>query len=147
MPVEAKKALEKMAEIEDMPSVSALVRQLLSNYCQQNGLAVDFSVGRWGGGRECPNGLKELKSQQIGDGDLPVEARVEDGKVVVRLADGRIIATPVTWYPWLASAAPEQQANFQLGPLAIYWPDLQEGLSIEGMLKGQMRKTASPSPA
>lgn len=134
VPVEAKKALETMAEREAIASVSALVRQLLTNYCQYNGLDVSFNVGQWGGKRESA----ALRSQQASKGQVPVAAHIADGKIYVTLADGRVIAHPVAWYPWLVNATPTQQANIQLEPSAIIWPDLDEGLSIDGMLKGPL---------
>jgi Protein of unknown function (DUF2442) len=57
-------------------------------------------------------------------------------ELVVTLADGRRIATPLEWYPRLKSASPEQRANFEIMPLGIHWPDIDEDLSVAGMLKG-----------
>ncbi len=68
--------------------------------------------------------------------DRPVEVIIRDGKVWVTLADGRVIANPVDWHPWLAKATPEQQAHIELGVFSVDWPDLDEGLDIEGMLHG-----------
>ena len=57
-------------------------------------------------------------------------------ELVVTLADGRRIATPLDWYPRLRSASAEQRANFEIMPLGIHWPDIDEDLSVAGMLKG-----------
>jgi hypothetical protein len=57
-------------------------------------------------------------------------------ELVVTLADGRRIATPLDWYPRLKSASAEQRANFEIMPLGIHWPDIDEDLSVAGMLKG-----------
>jgi hypothetical protein len=57
-------------------------------------------------------------------------------ELVVTLADGRRIATPLEWYPRLKSASAEQRANFEIMPLGIHWPDIDEDLSVAGMLKG-----------
>jgi hypothetical protein len=62
------------------------------------------------------------------------------GDLVVTLADGRKIATPLEWYPRLRAATPKQRANFEIMPMGIHWPDLDEDLSITGMLKGQRDK-------
>jgi hypothetical protein len=56
---------------------------------------------------------------------------------VVTLHDGRKIATPLDWYPRLKQASPQQRANFELMPMGIHWPDLDEDLGIVGMLKGR----------
>jgi hypothetical protein len=70
------------------------------------------------------------------DADRPVAAFIRDGKVWVTLADGRVIANPLDWHPWLADATPDQQANMELHGLSVDWPDLDEGLDIQGMLQG-----------
>lgn len=56
--------------------------------------------------------------------------------VFVTLADGRVIGNPLAWYPWLAEATPEQQANVEMYILSAYWPDLDDGLDVVEMLKG-----------
>jgi hypothetical protein len=58
-------------------------------------------------------------------------------ELVVTLADGRKIATPLDWYPRLKSASATARANYEIMPLGIHWPDLDEDLSVAGMLKGQ----------
>jgi hypothetical protein len=68
--------------------------------------------------------------------DRPVKVTVGDNQVSVTLADGRTIANPLDWHPWLKHAAPEQQANVQMLTFSVYWPDLDEGLDIQGMLQG-----------
>jgi hypothetical protein len=70
------------------------------------------------------------------DTDRPVAVVIRDNKVWVTLADGRIIANPLEWHPWLRDASPEQQANVELNVFSVDWPDLDEGLDIEGMLRG-----------
>lgn len=68
--------------------------------------------------------------------DRPVEVAIRDGKVWVTLADGRVIANPLDWHSWLANATPEQKAHVELDVFSVNWPDLDEGLDIEGMLRG-----------
>lgn len=68
--------------------------------------------------------------------DFPVAVTIEGDKVRVVLADGREIANPLSWHHWLANATPEQQANVELNPFSVDWPDLDEGLDIQGMLLG-----------
>ncbi|MHB8626348.1 MAG: DUF2442 domain-containing protein [Aggregatilineales bacterium] len=142
LPVEAKKALETMAKIEELPSVSELVRQLLGNYCHHNGLDVDFSVAGWGGQRDRANGGTVLKSQEADESLTPTDVKIVGDKLQVTLADGRVIAHPLAWYPWLSAATPEQFANRVMNAIGIYWDDLGEGLSIETLLKGPERKLA-----
>jgi hypothetical protein len=58
-------------------------------------------------------------------------------ELVVTLADGRKIATPLDWYARLIRASAEERANFEIMPMGIHWPDLDEDLGIAGMLKGR----------
>ena len=58
-------------------------------------------------------------------------------ELVVTLVDGRKIATPLDRYPRLKRATAKQRANFEIMPMGIHWPDLDEDLSIAGMLKGR----------
>ena len=58
-------------------------------------------------------------------------------ELVVTLADGRSIVTPLDWYPRLKNASSAQRANFEVMPMGIHWPDIDEDLSIAGMLKGR----------
>jgi hypothetical protein len=78
------------------------------------------------------------------DTDRPVAVSIHDGKVWVTLADGRDISNPLEWFPWLADATPQQSANVELDAFSVYWPDLDEGLDVEGMLRG-IRPRASRS--
>ena len=59
-----------------------------------------------------------------------------NGVVYLTLADGRVIGNLLDWYPWLAAATPEQQANVELYVLSAYWPDLDDGIDVAKMLKG-----------
>ena len=54
----------------------------------------------------------------------------------VRLADGRELSVPLEWFPRLRAAPPEQRAQYRLigGGIGIHWPDLDEDISVEGLL-------------
>jgi len=56
----------------------------------------------------------------------------------VALMDGRTICVPLAWYPWLLHASQEQLANWKVAGsgYGIQWPDLDEDLSTEGLLRG-----------
>lgn len=56
----------------------------------------------------------------------------------VTLMDGRIISVPLVWYPRLLNASQEQRDNWQIsgGSYGIHWPDIDEDLSTEGLLRG-----------
>lgn len=65
-----------------------------------------------------------------------VAVEFRDDKVYLRLADGRVVGNPLNWHSWLANATPEQCANVELYELSAYWPDLDDGLDAEEMMKG-----------
>lgn len=60
----------------------------------------------------------------------------EEDKIYVEFADGRIIGTPIQWYPNLCKGTPEQWAKFELWNDGqwIHWEELDEDLSAEGFL-------------
>ena len=65
--------------------------------------------------------------------------QVTDDAVVVDLVDGRTISTPLAWYPRLVHGSAAERVKFELigNGEGVHWPDLDEDLSIEGMLAGQ----------
>ncbi len=56
----------------------------------------------------------------------------------VALMNGRTISVPLAWYPRLkrASAAERRTWHIAGGGYGIHWPDIDEDLSVEGMLRG-----------
>ena len=64
---------------------------------------------------------------------------VREDVLFVELADGRTMTIPIVWYPRLWYGTAEERANFEL--LAegryVHWPDLDEDLTIEGMVAGR----------
>jgi hypothetical protein len=74
-------------------------------------------------------------------GDLkPRAVEFTASELVVTLADGRRIATPLAWYPRLQRASVAERADYEIMPMGIHWPAIDEDLSIAGMLKGQRAK-------
>src|SRR3954462_5561480 len=74
---------------------------------------------------------------------LTADERVADVKFTrdtlsVALKDGRTITVPLTWYPRLFSATAAQRKNWKIagGGYGIHWPDVDEDLSTEGLLRG-----------
>ena len=63
---------------------------------------------------------------------------VSDDVLSVDLMDGRTITVPLVWYPRLLGATPNQRANWEkcAGGYGIHWPDIDEDLSTEGLLRG-----------
>ena len=64
--------------------------------------------------------------------------RVTDRELVVELRDGRVVSVPLAWYPRLAEGSPRERGRWELlGPgIGVHWPDLDEDISIDGLLQG-----------
>ena len=73
----------------------------------------------------------------------PVAATCDGEFLYVTLADSRQIRTPLWWYPFLASATPEQRANVEFQFSGVWWPDVDEGVSVKGLLLGWKAPGAS----
>lgn len=67
-----------------------------------------------------------------------LDVRFDDHSLIVDLMDGRTISVPLAWYPRLAGATPEQRQHWEKcgGGFGIHWPDVDEDLSTEGLLRG-----------
>ena len=66
----------------------------------------------------------------------PEQAWCDPTHLYVKLKDGRTIGTPLWWYPSLWAASPAQRNDTELSPKGVHWKELDEDLSIEGMLAG-----------
>ena len=66
------------------------------------------------------------------------DVHVADDALVVDLADGRTLSVPLAWYPRLAHATSTERANWRFigRGEGIQWPDLDEDISVEGLLAG-----------
>lgn len=70
--------------------------------------------------------------------DRARDVHVSEHSLSVDLVDGRTITVPLAWYPRLLHATPEQRANWRVAGagFGIHWPDVDEDLSTEGLLRG-----------
>ena len=71
-------------------------------------------------------------------GERVKDVRFTEDTMSVDLLDGRTIVVPLVWYPKLLDASPEQRKNWKLSGagFGIHWPDTDEDLSTEGLLRG-----------
>lgn len=69
---------------------------------------------------------------------LAQDVRCTEEELIVSLVDGRTISVPLAWFPRLIHATPAQLENWQLlgDGQGIHWPELDEDLSVSGLLKG-----------
>ena len=61
-----------------------------------------------------------------------------DSLLIVELADGRSISAPLIWFSRLSKASKEQLKNWKIlgDGEGIHWPDVDEDLSVAGLLIG-----------
>jgi Protein of unknown function (DUF2442) len=76
-----------------------------------------------------------------------MSVQVSDDALTVGLRDGRVISVPLVWYPRLLNATNAQRENWKIagGGYGIHWPDLDEDLSTEGLLRGAPAPRSSVS--
>ena len=67
-----------------------------------------------------------------------VDVKFTKNSLSVSLRDGRTITVPLAWYPRLFNATAAQRKNWRFagGGYGIHWPDIDEDLSTEGLLRG-----------
>ncbi len=67
---------------------------------------------------------------------------ISEDTLTVDLADGRRLGVPLAWFPRLLHATQEQRDNWELlgDGEGIHWPEIDEDLSVAGLLRG------SPAP-
>jgi hypothetical protein len=84
--------------------------------------------------------LTTLENNQITATDLRLEASL----FYAVLADGREIGVPYSWFWRLEQATLEQRKNWRLigGGTGIHWEDIDEDISVAGMLKGKPQNPA-----
>jgi hypothetical protein len=66
----------------------------------------------------------------------PMAVRFDEDSFWVELEDGRTIGVPLAWFPRLLHATPEQRRSFFLSPVGIHWEEIDEDISIAGLLAG-----------
>jgi hypothetical protein len=66
------------------------------------------------------------------------EVSVSEDMITAHLADGRAISVPLSWSWRLSEATPEQRNHFKIlgSGQGVHWPDIDEDISVEGMLSG-----------
>ena len=85
-----------------------------------------------------PNPGKRIKAVSINNEKLSVD-----------LEDGRTITVPLAWYPRLLGATEKQRSNWQIagGGFGIHWPDIEEDLNTQGLLRGAKAPQGSSDAA
>jgi hypothetical protein len=62
----------------------------------------------------------------------------DEAMLRVTFTDGRVLSVPLAWFPVLHAATPEQRSRCEIGGggVGLHWPDLDEDLSIAGLMAG-----------
>lgn len=72
---------------------------------------------------------------------IPVAESVSitDDTLSVNLSDGRTILVPTAWYPRLLHATPKERKRWRFigRGQGIHWEDIDEDISVEGLLAGE----------
>ncbi|WP_066481857.1 MULTISPECIES: DUF2442 domain-containing protein [unclassified Sphingomonas] len=74
-----------------------------------------------------------------------LDVRCDEQSLIVDLMDGRSISAPLAWYPRLLHATPQQRANWERAGAGygIHWPEIDEDLSTDGLLRGARAPNAA----
>jgi|GEM_PF-260009 len=56
--------------------------------------------------------------------------------MIVDLTDGRTLSVPLAWFPRLLHATPDQRARVELSRIGLHWEELDEDISVAGLLAG-----------
>ena len=73
-----------------------------------------------------------------------VKVWFDEDNIWLGLEDGRQVSAPLTFYPRLLNATKEERENYEfIGPgIGIHWEDLDEDLSVEGIVLGRKDRTS-----
>jgi hypothetical protein len=79
---------------------------------------------------------------------LAMGVSVTDDALVVKLDEGRTLSAPLQWYPRLAYGTPTERGIWRLigHGEGIHWPELDDDISVEGLLAGRRSAESQRSP-
>lgn len=79
-----------------------------------------------------------MSISEIKPGERVKDVHFTEDSLSVDLMDGRTISVPLAWFPRLLHANKKQRKNWKIsgGGFGIHWPDIDEDLSTEGLLRG-----------
>ena len=69
---------------------------------------------------------------------LAKSVEFDDESMHVLFTDGRVLSVPIQWFPILRHATHQQRLQYEIGGggVSLHWPDLDEDLSIAGLMAG-----------
>jgi hypothetical protein len=75
------------------------------------------------------------------------DVKFDDHMMHVTLSDGRVLSVPLAWFPRLSAASAKDLKKFSLSQLGIHWANIDEDITIEGLLAGRGDQTRPPHRA
>lgn len=73
--------------------------------------------------------------------------RFDADSMWVDLDDGRTLGVPLVWFPRLLNGTAAQRENYFISPSGLHWEELDEDISIAGLLAGRCDQTRPRSHA
>ncbi len=77
----------------------------------------------------------------------PSAVRFDEHRMWVELTDGRALAVPLAWFPRLLRATPAQRERVELSRTGLHWDEIDEDISIVGLLAGRGDMTSPTDEA
>lgn len=73
--------------------------------------------------------------------------RFDDHTMWLELSDGRTLGVPLAWFPRLLHATQTQRESVEISRVGLHWDELDEDISIAGLLAGRGDVTTSSDHA
>lgn len=73
--------------------------------------------------------------------------RFDEHTMWVELSDGRTLGVPLAWFPRLLRATPDARARMEISRVGLHWDELDEDISVAGLLAGRGDMTRQPEHA
>src|SRR5262245_52857694 len=96
-----------------------------------------------------PSGKKSSRKSNVLRAFVPTTAlakavEFDDDMMRVLFTDGRVLAVPMAWFPTLQKATRKQRRHYEIGGsgISLHWPELDEDLSIAGLMAGVDQRSA-----
>ena len=70
-----------------------------------------------------------------------MQVRFDADSMWVELSDGRVIGVPLVWFPRLLHSTTQQKEQVRMSSHGLHWDDLDEDISVAGLLAGQGDQT------
>ena len=70
-----------------------------------------------------------------------VGIRFDEDAMWIELSDGRTLGVPLTWFPRLLRATPQERKAYRISSRGLHWESLDEDISIAGLLAGHGDQT------